>query len=501
MSTIARGSTIVLRLVIVLLVGAMAGILLWGYLNGNVFMSRASSLQLDTTHVYFKSSEDHRYTAQVGTTQQVRLNVSPGIAVSGLDITLLYNAGDSDIIESITLRDSYTLGDDQDGDYFHSVIEEDGRDERDGVMRKRYVLTALRQTDQLGKSVALVFDVNMKMAGTTRLYVEGCTFQVVGKDGKGIVQDGRLVATEAHAVLSVEEQVQGVRGYAQAVSDEYRRNVAPSRGEVEVLGVAIGDEGSIDPQYCKGELLVPDMDDLQAQVEESVNVGSCQDSDCISFYLLADFADVADEVDVPISARVYLRSRGGNKTNEEWVMFHRDGDVWKTARPLVFTPDEGANEYRLYVKGERHIKQEICSVVPSLLRDDDYACNGDYIGLSSLVGTIDISARRQRAGDLPLAGLSFSDGGVSSHQASVDDSVMVSANGQDGVVNSEDMAFIRTYLGTNSDDYDNGEEDDASMLKAIRICDSNYDGRCDISDYKIVKNMLESGNVHDVSDE
>lgn len=118
-------------------------------------------------------------------------------------------------------------------------------------------------------------------------------------------------------------------------------------------------------------------------------------------------------------------------------------------------PDLSAGTYTIFIKGPRHVQKKICDIAP----DDHgvvgrYFCRAGSAGVTLTMGAnnLDFSNIWLLSGDLPLA-----DGG------------------QDGVIDSKDVSYIRNNLGVKTD----------------TVCDINLDGICDSQDYSLLYKSLE----------
>lgn len=118
-------------------------------------------------------------------------------------------------------------------------------------------------------------------------------------------------------------------------------------------------------------------------------------------------------------------------------------------------PDLQAGTYTIFIKGPRHVQKKICDASPN---DQGivgrYFCRAGSAGVTLTMGAnnLDFSNIWLLSGDLPLA-----DGG------------------QDGVIDSKDVSYIRNNLGVKTD----------------TVCDINLDGICDSQDYSLLYKSLE----------
>ena len=132
--------------------------------------------------------------------------------------------------------------------------------------------------------------------------------------------------------------------------------------------------------------------------------------------------------------------------------FTSGGGIWTGS---INFPDLSASTYTIFVKGPRHVQKKICDATPSDQGvTGSYRCRADSAGVTVSSGgnTLDFSNISLLSGDLPLP-----DGG------------------QDGIIDSKDVSYIRNNLGNKED----------------TVCDINMDGICDSQDYTLLYKSLE----------
>ena len=118
-------------------------------------------------------------------------------------------------------------------------------------------------------------------------------------------------------------------------------------------------------------------------------------------------------------------------------------------------PDLQAGTYTLFIKGPRHVQKKICDTAPN---DQGaigrYFCRAGSAGVALTMGAnnLDFSNIWLLSGDLPLPG-----------------------EGQDGIIDSKDISYIRNNLGVKTD----------------MVCDINLDGICGGDDYTLLYKSLE----------
>lgn len=122
------------------------------------------------------------------------------------------------------------------------------------------------------------------------------------------------------------------------------------------------------------------------------------------------------------------------------------GGIWEGN--AIFDIPEGSR-YKVVVKGRNHRQKKYCENTPSESKPGEYICEAEAISLKKGVNTLDFSKVVQMAGDL----------------------------NQDGIVNSQDMIFIRNNVGTQD-------------IEKLVIGDVNKDGVLNAVDYALTKFTL-----------
>lgn len=118
--------------------------------------------------------------------------------------------------------------------------------------------------------------------------------------------------------------------------------------------------------------------------------------------------------------------------------------VWSGSVALKNVSD--ASNYRVYVKGPRHLQKKVCVAVPEETAGGTYRCSDGQVKLSKGENVLDFSKITMLVGDLP---------------------------DQDGVVDSYDISYIRQNLGS-------------TKPEVLEIGDINLDGVLDSQDYSLV---------------
>ncbi len=106
--------------------------------------------------------------------------------------------------------------------------------------------------------------------------------------------------------------------------------------------------------------------------------------------------------------------------------------------------------YSIYLKGPRHLQKRICDAIPTETTGGLYHCTRDSLPLVIGANTLDFTGILLLAGDLP-----------------------VTNDQQNGVIDSEDTAYIRLHFGNT----------DSTILQKA---DLNLDGSIDTQDFSLV---------------
>ena len=147
---------------------------------------------------------------------------------------------------------------------------------------------------------------------------------------------------------------------------------------------------------------------------------------------------------------VKVKVAGGNLSQpvESSAVFTvDDGGIWSGT--TAFNLDNASN-YRVYIKGPKHIQKRVCHNAPAESWPGTYGCFDGEVALKPGNNDLDFSNIIQLVGDLP---------------------------DQDGVVNAYDISFIRNNL----------QSRDAHNLS---IGDLNLDGVIDTQDHSLVISAL-----------
>ena len=135
----------------------------------------------------------------------------------------------------------------------------------------------------------------------------------------------------------------------------------------------------------------------------------------------------------------------GNRVQSQSANFTSDqAGIW-TGNVSFNAPAGGG--YKVLVKGPKHIQKRICVSNPSETYGGTYRCSDQgFITLQSGQNNLDFSKILQLVGDLP---------------------------NQDGVIDSYDIAYLRTSLGSGDP-------------QVLSTADLNLDGIVDTQDYALL---------------
>lgn len=147
-----------------------------------------------------------------------------------------------------------------------------------------------------------------------------------------------------------------------------------------------------------------------------------------------------------ILARVKIMDKRGFSDEHE-VEFQAQSDgKWKGTADIKAPEGE---TYKILIKGGKHLQKKVCDKTPTELRPAIYSCGDGNMALVTGENNLDFTGIRLIAGDLPLDG------------------------DQDGLVDSEDLTFIRQNLGSKDDD-------------VLEVADLNLDDIVDSQDFSLV---------------
>ncbi|MEN9328340.1 MAG: Dockerin type domain [Candidatus Parcubacteria bacterium] len=136
---------------------------------------------------------------------------------------------------------------------------------------------------------------------------------------------------------------------------------------------------------------------------------------------------------------------GREFTDSKIVDFRSDASGIWTATGGFNAP--AGNNYKVYIKGPKHLQKKVCQSTPTETYGGTYRCSEvGTITLASGNNNLDFSGILQMVGDLP---------------------------DQNGIVDSYDIAYLRTGLG-------------ATDPKSVATADLNLDGIVDSQDYSLL---------------
>ncbi len=121
-----------------------------------------------------------------------------------------------------------------------------------------------------------------------------------------------------------------------------------------------------------------------------------------------------------------------------------ENGIWSGRVDFVSFPP--GSDYKVFVKGPKHLQKRVCDNAPSESFPGSYHCENGVITLAPGGNALDFSTIYQLVGDLPQ---------------------------QDGVVNSYDISLVRNNLGK-------------SDAPTLALADLNLDGIVDSQDYSLV---------------
>ncbi len=147
------------------------------------------------------------------------------------------------------------------------------------------------------------------------------------------------------------------------------------------------------------------------------------------------------------TVKVKMVDKNGTSKSGSGNFTADDKGIWTGSVSMSATV--GSN-YKIFIKGPKHIQKRICDTKPTETYPGSYHCEKGEITIKAGVNSLDFSGVLLLAGDLPA---------------------------QDGVVNSYDTSLVRNNLA---------KTDSAVLSKA----DLNFDGIVDTQDYSLIISAL-----------
>lgn len=149
-----------------------------------------------------------------------------------------------------------------------------------------------------------------------------------------------------------------------------------------------------------------------------------------------------------IKVRVGLANVGMEPIYNTTQFIAGDGGIWSGS--TAFNVPTGST-YIVYIKGPKHLQKKMCDSISTETTPGTYRCSTGKIALNTGTNNLNFSGIRQLVGDLPEQG----------------------TEGQNGIVDSFDLSFIRQNLGSKE-------------TNVLAIGDLNYDGIIDSQDFSLV---------------
>lgn len=200
--------------------------------------------------------------------------------------------------------------------------------------------------------------------------------------------------------------------------------------------------------YFPGDGVLSDLSYLYADITGPISQGSAQE-DKVSLTMKLRFQGIEDRPKATEAQLVRIGIGGGDlkETVYKQVVFTPKGSgVWE-GNAIFDIPE--STHYKILVKGHNHRQKKYCENMPTEEKPGEYICEADAISLKNGINTLDFSKVMQMAGDL----------------------------NQDGIVNSQDMLFIRNNVGTQD-------------IEKLVIGDVNKDGLINAVDHALTKFTL-----------
>jgi len=155
---------------------------------------------------------------------------------------------------------------------------------------------------------------------------------------------------------------------------------------------------------------------------------------------------------IPVKVTIAGPEGAGRRFTEQVLFTIADERVYFRGT-VTFADAPEAKDYKIYIKGPRHLQKKICHATPVETYPLSYRCSGGegVIALVAGENTLDFTQIYQLVGDLP---------------------------DQDGFVNSYDLSLVRNNIVS-------------SDPQALEFADLNLDGTVNTQDYSLVIAALE----------
>jgi hypothetical protein len=143
-------------------------------------------------------------------------------------------------------------------------------------------------------------------------------------------------------------------------------------------------------------------------------------------------------------------------------------DVWLwEAKDVPFRQLNATDTYKVYIKGPKHLQKKVCDNNPTEARDGGYVCSDGNITIDATTEELDFTGIYLLAGDLPY-------GGGNAYDTESDG---MTAAGQDRIVDSVDITFLRAALKRS--------QEERKELQLNKIGDLSLDAIVDAQDYQL----------------
>lgn len=153
------------------------------------------------------------------------------------------------------------------------------------------------------------------------------------------------------------------------------------------------------------------------------------------------------------TVKVSVKRNGAQEMVSATTQFTADENgIWSGR--AIFNSLPTAADYKVFIKGPKHLQKKFCSNTPTETEPGTYHCGSGTIALGLGTHELDLSGVIIPAGDLPENGV------------------------QNGIINSYDLSVVRNI-------FDRSDEE-RRKPESLTIADINLDGYIDAQDYSLI---------------
>lgn len=421
-----------IKVLIIILVAIASALIIWRYIASSIYRSKAAA---ERVNIGFMTNNAVNFSnLQVGQTFQVDVTMQSNSPITGADLNIVYyNASTGLAYDPVNYpsKDLNSYFEEKLLDEVHTITESN-------ILKQlaHTVYVTKKPPSQLSKLATLryTFIADHNGPGIVRLRPD--LSQVVGVGGQlqickvGSVNCGANDADNDIALTNIMVGATTSNSSVGSSSTTTSTNTGSTTTSTNVGSTTTNTSTTTTSQTATGN------------IQLTLN---------LKFQGIS--GKPANNADIPVNVRLANGPNHIGPTGNNIVLFHytQNGIYQGTAS---FNVPAGAG-YRVLLKGAKHVQKKICDPTPSESQPGIYSCTTDgAITLQDGTNTLDFTGVYMLTGDLNLPG-----------------------SGQDGVVDSSDISFIRQHLG--------------STAKAdLDVADLNQDGVINQIDMGLVLSAL-----------